>query len=112
MWSAISSVLSVSSFILSLAAIFFAVRNATRGRELQAMLRPLPMSRLQSVETSQAEMLVELQALANSLKMQKVRAAANHTNGRSRDPDPYTQPDEWRKVTNQKLAAQKHNLGG
>jgi len=107
MWSGIFNALSASSFILSILALYFAVRSAIRARELQATLRPLPLSRLQSIETSQAEMLVELQAVANSLKMQKVRAAANHTSGRSADPDPYKDPDAWRKMMNTRLAQAK-----
>jgi len=113
MWLGIFSVLSASSFILSILATFYAARNAIRLRELRATLRPLPLSRLQSLETSQAEMLAELQAIANRMKMRDVRAAANHvgrTSGPSADPDPYKDPDAWRKMMNTRLAQAK--LGG
>lgn len=110
MWTVIFSVLSASACIASLTAVFYAARIATRLRELQRTLKPLPLSRLQLIETSVNEITTELQAVANSLKMQRVRAATTHATAKKIDPDPYTQPDEWRKMMNSRLAQQK--MGG
>jgi len=52
-------------------------------------------------------MLQHLADLTNRLKMSKVRAAAKHADNSGADPDPYTQPDEWRKMMNRRLAEAK-----
>lgn len=101
------NVLSACSFILSIAACFFAARTATRTQELQDQLARLPLSRLQSLEASMTEQADALLTLANKMKMQKVRGAADHVRPRGELPDPYTDPDGWRKAMNTKLGLGK-----
>jgi len=100
----ISSVLSVLACILSALAMKFAVRAA---RDAAASLRAPPHlseSRLKSLETSVAEQADALLEVANRVKMQRVRNAANHATGQpSTMPDPYRDPDGWRKAMNSRL---------
>jgi len=108
--SGISSVLSALSFILSIAAIFFAARTATAAQELRDKLQRSPVSRIASLEESHQNMAEELQHLANRVKMMKVRRATDHVRDdepRSREPDPYKDPDAWRASINSKLARAK-----
>jgi hypothetical protein len=68
-------------------------------------------SRIELLEDSQQSAVTELTALANRVKMQRVRAATDHASRPAGDPDPYTNPDEWRSVMNKRLAAAKLNGG-
>lgn len=111
--SVISNVLNVSSFILSLGAVIYAVRLATLAREFAAQLRRSPLSRIQSLETSRDEMQQELLNLANRVKMIKVRRAADHVTGEGeagKFPDPHTNPEAWRKAMNLDIA--RRRIGG
>lgn len=113
MWADTSSVLSALSFILSIAACLSAARAATRVRALQDQLMPLPLSRLESLETSRDELIESVTDLANRYKMIRVRNATTHTDPDrpKRDaggmPDPYKNPDEWRRAMNSKLGLGK-----
>jgi len=108
MWPAISSVLSVLAFFLSLGAIFFAARSAIAARELLDQNSRLPVSRINSLETSLQDTQDALAAVANRVKMQRVRAAADHAIkkdkvGSSGEPDPRTDPEGWRTWMNSQL---------
>lgn len=92
---------------LSLVAVLACVLTAARVRELQDRLSHLPVSRLKSVETSLTELQEGLEAVANRVKMMRVRNAANHVPDKPGAPDPYTNPDEWRKEMNRTLARSK-----
>jgi hypothetical protein len=104
MWPAFFNVLSVAACTLSLAALWFAVRNVTVVRELQARLTRFPLSRLDSLETSLADQAEAMTVLANRVKMHRVRTAANHIpDDKPTLPDPYRDPDAWRKAMNARL---------
>lgn len=110
--TAISYALLVLSFILSGAAILSSARLAAAVRELQDRLTPLPLSRLNSLQSSQEDLMQAVDALAQRVKMQKVRNAITHTdktNGAGM-PDPYRDPDGWRKAMNERLLKGRHGL--
>jgi uncharacterized protein YlxW (UPF0749 family) len=111
MWLAdFSNVLSVLSFIVSLAAALFAARTATAARELRDRAMRYPTSRIESLQESLHSTQEELHNLANRVKMMKVRRAADHIRDDapvSRDPDPHKEPDRWREWMNSKLARAK-----
>jgi hypothetical protein len=90
------------SVAISVAAALSAARLAALVRDLQDQLAPLPISRLDSLERSIGELGSALQEVANRVKMQKVRNAANHVRENG-VPDPYAQPDEWRRYMNKQL---------
>jgi len=101
--NAIFSALSVLSFILSCVALFYSAQSVIRLRGLQVRFRSSPLSRLDSLETSLTDTQAVLSELANKVKMMKVRGAVHHQGEPTTDPDPYTQPDEWRARMNAKL---------
>jgi len=107
---AIFNVLSVLAFFLSILAASFAALSAIRVRELLDDQQRLPVSRLKSLETSLADTQGALEEVANRVKMMKVRSAANHSDGKASFPDPYKDPDGWRKAMNSRLSAAR--LGG
>lgn len=104
----ISFVLSVSALALSVLSMTAAVRVAKAVQALPDELQVSNESRLKSLEACVAEQADALLAVANRVKMQKVRNAANHV-ADSGLPDPYKDPDGWRKAMNSKL--QKGKLG-
>jgi hypothetical protein len=101
------SVLSVLSFILSIAACLFVARIATQLRELRRQPQALPLSRLKSLETSLEETQDALAEVANRVKMMRVRSATNHVRPSNATPDPHTDPDAWRKMMNSRLSINK-----
>lgn len=109
MWSVISSVLSVLACFLSIAAVFYSARSVTVSRELLDQSSRLPASRISSLETSLADTQDALQAVANRVKMQRVRNIADHATGprtkvgSSGEPDAATDPEGWRNWMNAQL---------
>lgn len=104
------SVLSVSSFILSIGTAFCVARIAIRVRELQDRLARSPISRIEYLEGFTESLTDEVKNLANRVKMIKVRRAADHVRDdapKSELPDPYKNPDEWRAAMNSKLSRAK-----
>lgn len=107
-FSALSVVLSLSSLILST----FAVLRASR-------VAALPEKRLRSLESAQQsnadqleQLLEHVTEMTNSLKMQRVRAAAKHSSvTRPEMPDPYKDPNGWRDAMNKRIALGKLNGG-
>ena len=103
------------AFALSVAAALFAARIAVRVRDLQEMLHQLPIGstgllakRVESLDTKVEELGIALSELAQKVKMQRVRTAANHV--REKDdamPDPYRDPDGWRRAMNERLSRAK-----
>lgn len=49
------------------------------------------------------ELETTLEVLANRVKMMRVRTAANHVKDQPTEPDPYKDPEAWRKAMNLKL---------
>lgn len=109
----ISSVLSATAFFLSIVATFCAARSVILARELREAVRCFPVSRLKSIETSLADTQDALTEVANRVKMQRVRSAANHVRQEreaNTDPDPHREPDRWRDWMNSRLARAKLNV--
>ncbi len=102
--NAISNALSVLACFLSILAVISAVRNAIQLRELQDQLVHSGASRVKLLETSIAEVRDELEGVANRLKMMRVRAATNHVRENPAEPDPYKDPEAWRRSMNRRLA--------
>lgn len=106
-----SAFLLASTAVLSLFCLLAALwcaRSAARAqlsaerlRQSAGSLPPSVLSRLTDLEDAVA-------LLANKLKMSRVRAAATHAE--KSEPDPYTDPDGWRKMMNARIQRQK--LGG
>jgi ABC-type transport system involved in cytochrome bd biosynthesis fused ATPase/permease subunit len=108
------SVLSAVAAIASLLGAFLAVRYARRVAELpRAKLRSIEL-RTESLENSVSEWSQTVTDLANSQKMTRVRAASTHASKARTDdglPDPFTDPDGWRKAMNKRIAMSKFNGG-
>lgn len=109
---ALSAVICVSCLI---GTLYFAQRATRAAASPLAKLRSAE-SRIASLETSQAEWTQLHEDLANRVKMMRVRnttAGPRSSSDRQGDlPNPYTNPDEWRKAANAKLATAKLNGGG
>lgn len=108
------AILCVSSVVLSSCCLIGCVRVVQRARadlEPQAAQIRSAHSRLASLNESQEGLQLELERLANRVKMQRVRNATEHGNGRKPVgddlPDPYTNPDEWRAAANKRLTQGK-----
>lgn len=98
------NVWSAGAFLISCLALYLSVRNAARVRELSRRQPDLRASRLQSIETSLEELSETVRELANRVKMMRVRTAINHTSDkRGGLPDPYQDPDAWRREANKSL---------
>lgn len=104
MWPVFFSVLSAASCILSILAAIYAVRRVIREPESRELRLHSVESRLVSLQTSQNDLSVELEALAQRVKMQRVRNATNHASRVNGSPDPYQDPDRWRQEMNRQLA--------
>ena len=112
--SATSFALIATSVGLSIAALIFAALTAARVRACERQLRSSSGSRVESLARSVADMSSTLEELANRVKMQRVRAATNHVKDApaapTGEPDPYKDPDGWRKMINSRIATAK--IGG
>jgi hypothetical protein len=80
-------------------------------QELRDRPESSQVSRIKSLETSLAETNDALAAVANRVKMMRVRSAANHTADRDDSPDPYKDPDRWRQSINKQIALGRLNNG-
>lgn len=94
---------------------FFAARSAARGAgSLQGRLRSIE-SQIASLESSVSEWSQITTDLANRVKMMRVRAATAgpSSSGRPSDlPDPYRDPDGWRRAMNQRIGLKRFNGEG
>ena len=110
MWTVISSVLIVLSFIGSLVAIFLAARVAARGLELQLAFQRFKPLDAQLLEQRLSEFEQTLSLLANRLKMTRVRNAVTHTErDKGGEPDAKLYPEAWRTWKNAQLRAGQFN---
>lgn len=100
------SVLSAVVAFLSAGAALSAVRSAIRERASLRQQVDSCESALRSLKTSLDDQSSAMETLANRVKMQRVRTAALHVKD-DKEPDPYQNPDEWRKQMNKRLAAAK-----
>lgn len=107
-----SLALAAAACLLAILACLCVARIAVRVRELQDVQAVSASSspeslrlRVDSLTTQLEEVAVALGDLAQRVKMQKVRNAANHV--RDEMPDPYRDPDGWRRAMNSKLSRGK-----
>jgi hypothetical protein len=106
MWLVSSFALSVLSLVCSLMGAWLSVRRANRVVESpRAKLRSVE-SRLESAEDSLSELRDLVKTATESLKMQRVRKASRHASSPDL-PDPYTEPEAWRKAMNIRLISGK-----
>lgn len=120
MWNAFFSALSAFACLLCILSLWSAARNAAAVRDLRAAMtrwqewaNSLPRnSSSTSFEARLSEVEETLATVANRVKMQKVRNAAEHATATKPTglPDPYLQPDEWRAAVNAKLSRSKFGL--
>lgn len=109
MWTEFSIACSAIACLISLVAALSGVRTAARLRALQDQLLRLPVSKLESLAASQQELADTMEQLANRVKMQRVRTAANHVKDDGA-PDPHKDPERWRAWMNGRIARSK--VGG
>ncbi len=110
MWLYIFCVSTAALSLLSLGAVIFVARRAAHAQALPLVNLRSVESRLASFENSLADQATALEAIANRVKMMKVRNAANHVESSQGEPDPFKDPDRWRAAMNSKLARNKHGL--
>lgn len=110
MWTTVFYALTATASVLCLIGSIYVVRRATAA---QASL----LKRLRSCESqnellriSIEEMQHTVTEIANRVKMQTVRRAANHAGGSSGEPDPYRDPDGWRSMMSRKIALAKTGM--
>ena len=124
--SGFSFAMSVVVPALSVTGALFAALAVIRLRELLERVTSCEqslsdLSKLYSSSSSSAlstrlsECEESLTVLANRVKMQRVRTAANHADESNRKnadglPDPYKDPDAWRNAVNSRLARGKFGL--
>lgn len=99
-----SLVLSVALSAICAAAAIWCARSAAVARVSLARMQQLAGS-FPSGAADRLDALEEITAtLANRVKMQKVRAASTHAAERSDGmPDPYRDPDAWRRAMNRTI---------
>jgi hypothetical protein len=103
MWLAIFGALSATvSGICMLVTVSHAL-DAARGSESQVRSLRSLASRVESLTTSRDEMLAEMEKVAQSLKMSRVRKANQHALPQDGEPDPWKEPDRWRQYMNSQL---------
>ena len=117
MWTITFCALSVVLSILSLAWARSAVLTARHALASPPQKLASLTSQVESLTTSRDEMLSLLADLANRLKMQRVRAATSHTDrgptptrGGGDEPDPYKDPEAWRKMMNRRMVEAKTGM--
>lgn len=107
-----SIVLIAIGLAIWLTLALLVARIAARVRALEDRYALSSPSAIESLRTVQQEQADALAALANRVKMQRVRTAVNHVQ-EDRDglPDPHKDPDAWRKAMNAKLALTRIQKG-
>ena len=113
MWTGIFFALSVTVCIVCSAVSLSAVRLATRASESARRRLSSCESRVELLEDSHKQALTLMADLANRLKMTRVRAANAHSvpnPDASIAPDPYKDPEAWRKMMNRRMAEAKTGM--
>lgn len=104
MWTNIFIALTAILCVFCLTGCIFVAQNATR--ESESVRRRLRSCELQteSLQRSVEETQQAMTDLANSQKMQRVRAATRHgLKNASGEPDPHIDPEGWRAWKNRQL---------
>lgn len=110
MWQIMSVFFCALSAAASIYCAIRAVSAAQAAARAQgSLLRAAPSfeSRIESLMNSRDEITAALDALAQRVKMQRVRNATDHATGPRAIPDPYKDPDGWRAAVNSQLARGK-----
>lgn len=98
------SFVAIAGFCLICAAVsVWSVHAARRAAASLAQKQRSLESAVRLLTTSQAESAELLEALANKVKMQRVRNVVAHGAGSKSMPDPYRDPDGWRKAMNARI---------
>lgn len=109
MWTVIFSVLIAFALSVSLVAIFLAARSVVAVQELRQHFQLLNASAPESLKARVSEIESTLEVLANRVKMQRVRTAAEHATKPATktagEPDPAVDPEGWRNWQNKQLRA-------
>jgi hypothetical protein len=103
MWSVILCALSVALSLFALVISLYAARTANRLSAWRRANKESRASELQSLRDLIDEQGRALLEVANRVKMQRVRNAANHVRGSQGEPDARTDPDAWRNWKNAQL---------
>jgi Mg2+ and Co2+ transporter CorA len=104
MWNAFFSALSAAVAFLSALAALHHARSARHASALPLEKALSCESRVLLIERSLNDQQEVLTELANRVKMMKVRSAVRHGTMNDEAPDPYKNPDAWRKAMNLELA--------
>lgn len=110
MWAVIFCASSALWCAYCLIRCTWLARDAARVSESQGRRLPSVESELRATKSTLDELIEEVRKMAESRKMQRVRAANGHASSRDGTPDPYTNPDEWRSVMNAQLARAKSGV--
>lgn len=103
MWTDIFSALSAAIAFCSAVGAVFAARRAYRvSVSLRGRLRSCE-SQLELTGRSLEESRELLTELANKIKMTKLRNVVRHGSNASEAPDPFKEPEAWRKYANVEL---------
>lgn len=86
-----------------LIAALWSVLRVNRALESLREAQPCSVSRIKSIEASLEELQGAITEVANRVKMMRVRSAANHVSDKSAAPDPYREPDAWRRHMEKQL---------
>jgi uncharacterized coiled-coil protein SlyX len=118
-WATIWTILSgffcastVCTSVLYLRAVSRVAKRAALAPEWLQKRVASQESSIQLLTSSLDEQRELLTALANKVKMQRVRNVVAHNAGSPDEPNPYTNPDEWRSMMNKRLAQARVNRGG
>lgn len=98
-----ASIVSLVALAIAAVAAYVALRAARVSESRLQVPRSLDL-RVQSLEASAEDLRSTLEQLANRVKMMRVRNAVTHTDKSDTVPDPFKDPDAWRKAMNRKMA--------
>lgn len=107
MWLDFFSVLSALICTLCVPVAIYAARRAIQVSASQEPRWRSAVSQLQLLKDSLDETQNTLTDLANRVKMQRVRTTIAHGQRDPAAPDPYKDPEGWRKMMNAQIAANK-----
>ena len=116
--SGFSIALPALCLLLSIVAAFFAARSARIAQDLRDRFERFKTQQMRSpsdvgsLSARLDELESTMEVLANRVKMQKVRNAANHAERADAGlADPYKDPDRWRQQMNAQLSRDKFRVG-
>jgi hypothetical protein len=111
MWIAISCVASALVALGCLIATYFVAQSAKADAGLPQAKLHFIESQLQLLQRSQNDQAEVLTELSNRVKMMKVRNSLRHGENSTGLPDPYRDPDGWRKAMDKRIASTRFTGG-